>query len=159
MPCRKRRRAWPYLQLLSDSLITLLLQLFPDIPGNEQSCVVRRFSYRLLFSSMDHCTATPKGVTQAPGMCLIHSIVSGRAHWALTSFVNDLCRASLFAAILADWWFPRLIMKSMSWSLSSSDIARSGYWAPIVSVSFMFFHRGWRWRSGSMMCGGLNSAP
>ena len=45
----------------------------------------------------------------------------------------------------------------MSVILSSSVIGRSGYCAPKVSVSLILCHRGCRFRSGSMMCVGLNS--
>ena len=159
MPWRNRRSACPYRQLLSDSLITRLLQLLPDEPGNEQSCVVRRFSYRSLFASIDHWTATPRGVTHAPGMCLMHSVVIGRAQCAVTSFVKDLLSASLFALTFADWWLPLLSMYSMSVILSSSVIGRSGYFAPKVSVSLILCHKGCRLRSGSMICVGLNSEP
>ena len=106
--------------------MTLLLQLLPDVPGKVQSCVVRFFSYRSFFSLIDHCVATPSGVIQACGMCLMLSMVMGMAHWEATSLSNDFVRASLFSFVFADWWLPRCSMKSMSASHSSAVMGSSG---------------------------------
>ena len=79
-----------------------MLQLMPDGPGKEQSCVVLLFKYRSLFSSTLHCTATPKGVTDALGMCEIQSTGRGIAHSADTSLLNDFRRASRLSGVEAD---------------------------------------------------------
>lgn len=102
IPCRNRFRAWPYRQSSNRSLITLLLQLWPDGPGNVQSCVVRRLTIRLLSASMVHCIATPIGVTLAPGICLMQLGWIGMAQLCPTSLLKALSRAVLFAGTVAD---------------------------------------------------------
>ena len=106
--------------------MTRKLQLFPDIPGNEQSCVGRRFRILLLFASIVCCTATPSGVILAPGIDLMQDGRSGMHHWYFTSLVKDFSSACLFSVIDADLWFPLLSMYSMSRIRSCSEIGSSG---------------------------------
>lgn len=102
MPVMKRVSAWPYMHSSSWSLTTRRLQLSPDGPGNVQSCVGLFLIIRLLFSSIDHCVATPSGVTLAPGMRCMQDGSSGMVQWWLTSLEKTLSSASLFACISAD---------------------------------------------------------
>ena len=93
MLCKKRRSAWSYLHSATPSLIILVLQLSHDGPGNEQSWVVRLLRIPSPLAFKLPCTATPNGVTQAPG---IKGMVDGRigiAHCAAVSFRNDLSSA------------------------------------------------------------------
>ena len=71
-----------------------MLQLSPEGPGKEQSWVVRRLMMRSPVAFILHCTATPSGVTHAPGM---RGMVAGRmgiAHCARVSLRKDLHSAS-----------------------------------------------------------------
>ena len=79
-PWRKRRKAWPNWQSGTSSFLTLRLQLRPEGPGKVQSWVVRLFRILSPTALMDHWTATPKGVTLAPGMRRMQEGVIGMAH-------------------------------------------------------------------------------
>ena len=74
-----------------------LLQLRPEGPGNVQSWVVRLFKTLSLLALMVHCTATPSGVTHAPGMCFIQEGRMGRAQQNFTSLSKAFSRAAAFS--------------------------------------------------------------
>ena len=85
-----------------------LLQLRPDGPGKVQSWVVRLFRTRSFSALIVHCTATPSGVTQAPGISLMQEGEIGIAQQYLTSLSNAFSSAASFSGgVVADLWLPR----------------------------------------------------
>ena len=140
-------------------MITRRLQLSPDGPGKVQSCVGRFLTIRLLFSSIDHCVATPSGVTLAPGIRGMLVGSKGIAQWWLTSFEKTLFSAVAFSGSSADLLFPRSNMKVMSDSLSSSEIGLSGYEAPSVMIVLIAGQCWWYFSNGSSVDQCLNSEP
>ncbi len=112
-----------------------MLQLAPEGPGNVQSCVVRRFSILFPFASMDHCMATPNGVTLAPGMFSMHSGVMGIAHLYCTSLLNDLLSALMLSVVWADLWFPQSRNARILVIRSCSGMSINGYVTPCLMMS------------------------
>ena len=102
MPVMKRERAWPYIHSSSSSRLTRMLQLRPDGPGKEQSCVGRRLMILSFCSFIDHWVATPSGVTLAPGISGIVDGKKGMVQWWRTSLEKALSRAVLLSVSCAD---------------------------------------------------------
>ena len=75
MPVMKRERAYAYMYSSSCSLLTHMLQLRPDGPGKEQSCIGLHLATLSFCSFIDHWVAMPNGVMLDPG---ISGIVVGK---------------------------------------------------------------------------------
>ena len=88
--------------------------------------MVRRFCILSPVALIVHWTATPSGVTLAPGIFVMHSGSIGNAQLWATSLLKAFWRACLLSISDADLWFPRAISDVMSLIRSFSGMSLKG---------------------------------
>ena len=93
--------------------MTLLLQLRCPETEKVPSWQVLRLIFLSLLQSRVHWTATPNGVSCAPGILGTTSGRNGIIQWYFTSFENAVSSAAAFSGTAADLWcgIPTITLK------------------------------------------------